>query len=131
MLKQKTIPSLIVLIFAVLVGCSSPSSAEFGLAGPSQAKSMIENEGAIMIDVREKSEYAAQHIVGTVLIPLGSLKSRLSELEQYKGKPIIMQCRSGARSARASAILVEAGFDDVFNLSGGIKGWVKAGLDTQ
>ena len=131
MLKQKTIPSLIVLIFAVLVGCSSPSSVEFGLAGPSQAKSMIENEGAIMIDVREKSEYAAQHIVGTVLIPLGSLKSRLSELEQYKGKPIIMQCRSGARSARASAILVEAGFDDVFNLSGGIKGWVKAGLDTQ
>ena len=59
MLKQKINPLFILFMFTMLVGCS-PSSAEFGVVSPTQAKSMIENDGAIMIDVREKSEYAIQ-----------------------------------------------------------------------
>jgi len=107
------------------------NTAEFGLVDPEQAKAMVANENAIIIDVREQSEWDTAHIEGAIFMPLGSVKSRLAELEQYKGQPIIMQCRSGKRSARASAILVEAGFDNVSNLTGGINAWVKVGLDTQ
>jgi rhodanese-related sulfurtransferase len=55
------------------------------------------------------------------LIPLGSLKDRMAELE--KTAPLVLVCRSGARSAQATVLLGKAGFDKVANLSGGMLRW--------
>jgi sulfur dioxygenase len=55
------------------------------------------------------------------LIPLGSLKDRIAELE--KTAPLVVVCRSGARSAQATVLLGKAGFDKVANLSGGMLRW--------
>ena len=55
------------------------------------------------------------------LIPLGSLKDRIAELE--KTAPMVVVCRSGARSAQATVLLGKAGFDKVANLSGGMLRW--------
>lgn len=85
-----------------------------------ELKSRIDNgEKPFIIDVREEPEYNEDNI-GGVLIPLGSLPHNLDELEEYKDEEVIVQCRSGARSATAKAFLEQNGFQNVRNLLGGI-----------
>jgi len=94
-----------------------------------QAQSLSQ-QGVLLLDVREESEYAALHAPQAKLIPLGDVSSRLNELEAYKDKPIVVVCRSGRRSAKAVAILKEAGFTQVSNVQGGMIAWEQAGLAT-
>jgi rhodanese-related sulfurtransferase len=86
------------------------------------------NEDAVVLDVREDSEWTAGHIPNAKHIPMSKLSARLNELEKLKGKPIIVSCRSGHRSARACAMLKKSGFENVHNLAGGIIAWEKANL---
>jgi len=81
-----------------------------------------EKEPVLLIDVREKFEKDLVDIGGD-LIPLGQLSDRLSEIESQKDQPVIIYCRSGARSAEACRILMSRGFKDVKNLKGGILKW--------
>ena len=76
-----------------------------------------------IIDVREPDEFNGPlgHIPGARLIPLGTLAERAGTLERQK--PVVLVCRSGARSAQATLILGKAGFDKVANLSGGMLRW--------
>lgn len=75
-----------------------------------------------VIDVREPFEYEAANI-GAILIPLGELPNRLSELEAYKDQEIVIHCRSGHRSASAVQFLTQNGFKNARNLKGGILAW--------
>jgi sulfur dioxygenase len=76
-----------------------------------------------VIDVRELDEFNGPlgHVPGAKLIPLGLLKDKAAELKT--SKPIVMVCRSGARSAQATVLLGKAGFEKVANLSGGMLRW--------
>ncbi len=76
-----------------------------------------------ILDVREPDEFTGPlgHIRGATLIPLGILVARTGELA--KDQPIVAVCRAGSRSAQATAILREAGFNDVANLAGGMLRW--------
>ena len=96
--------------------------------GPQEAVMLFNHEDALVLDVREPSEWVDGHIANSRHIPLGKLKDRLSELEKYKSKPIITVCRSGNRSARACGILKKAGFENPNNLAGGMQAWEQAGL---
>lgn len=82
--------------------------------------------GALIIDVREPDEWNAGHIPGARLIPLGELPHRLAELNPQR--EIVLVCRSGNRSARATALLQRAGFTRVANLAGGMIAWSRARL---
>jgi adenylyltransferase/sulfurtransferase len=84
---------------------------------------MDRNDSFILVDVREPHEYEICNIAGSKLIPLGSLQSRLSELD--KKKEIIMHCKGGMRSAKGVAILKNSGFSNVKNLKGGILAWAE------
>ena len=97
----------------------------------SEAVMKINREDAVVIDVREDSEVANGRIPNARHIPLGQLASRLGELEKHKGKPIIVACRSGHRSAGACGILTKNGFENVFNLSGGMIAWEQANLPVE
>ncbi len=88
----------------------------------------MQSQGALMIDVREPSEYAAGHAPGTQLIPLGQLERRLQELAAYKDKPVVLICRSGSRSGQAQELMAKAGFTQALNVEGGMNAWAKAGL---
>lgn len=72
----------------------------------------------LLLDVREPWEYEAAHIPGSVLIPLGQLQARMNELDP--NQEIVTVCHHGIRSQTALAILVQNGFQNVKNLSGGI-----------
>lgn len=96
---------------------------------PQQAVQLMSHEsGSIVLDVREDSEYQSGHIQDSIHIPLGSLASRVSELDKYKDKNVILGCRSGSRSGRACSILKKNGFTKVHNLRGGVMAWEKDSL---
>ena len=79
--------------------------------------------GAQIVDVREPDEFtgALGHIAGAKLIPLGSLLSNTEKIS--KEEPVVVVCRSGARSAQATVMLRGAGFSKVANLAGGMLRW--------
>jgi rhodanese-related sulfurtransferase len=93
-----------------------------------EATLLINREDALVLDVRETSEWSTGHIPNARHVALGQLSKHLSELEKFKDKPVIVCCASGNRSSNACGTLQRAGFARVFNLSGGIGAWTGAGL---
>ncbi|HXD69387.1 MAG TPA: rhodanese-like domain-containing protein [Gaiellales bacterium] len=91
---------------------------------PAQAGAALE-EGALAVDVREPEEWQAGHVDGSLWIPLGELQSRAGELP--RDRPLVIVCRSGARSGYAADALVAAGYD-ASNLAGGLHAWAAAAL---
>jgi rhodanese-related sulfurtransferase len=91
---------------------------------PRAGQAMLDG-GATLLDVRHPEEWDAGHAPGAVLIPLNQLGDRHTELPS--GRSIVVICRSGARSARATEALVGAGYEAV-NLAGGMRAWVAEGL---
>jgi sulfur-carrier protein adenylyltransferase/sulfurtransferase len=78
-----------------------------------------------ILDVREPQEYQICRIPGSVLIPLGQVGARVQEIAAAaEGRPIVVQCKMGARSAKATQLLRERGLDRAQNLKGGILAWI-------
>lgn len=92
--------------------------------GPAEAEELIE-QGAMLLDVRELSEWDAGHAPVATHVPLGDLAEQIEDLPD--DRRIVVVCRSGGRSARATAFLVGSGRDAV-NLEGGMQAWAAAGL---
>lgn len=85
----------------------------FGL-GPGVNYAELVKNGAIILDVRSKAEFAGGHIKGSVNISVDTLRNNLSKLKN-KNKPVITCCASGMRSASAKGILTANGFTQVYN----------------
>ncbi|MGE5135092.1 MAG: rhodanese-like domain-containing protein [Gemmatimonadota bacterium] len=92
--------------------------------GPVQAQELM-SQGAILLDVRENAEWQAGHAPRARHIPLSRLPGRLRDLPPQR--TVVTVCRSGARSARAAALLAREG-REVVNLTGGMHAWARAGL---
>jgi len=84
-----------------------------------------QEENLLVLDVRTLGEWDEGHIKGAKHIPIADLGQRLEELTNFKGTKIAVICRSGTRSAKASAFLVEQGFTDIQNIPGGMMEWEK------
>ena len=82
-------------------------------------------KGAHLIDVRTEAEVAQGVIGGAVHIPLHLLPLRAGGVPQ--DKPVVIYCRSGARSAQACAFMAAQGFENMHNLAGGILSWARSG----
>ncbi len=95
---------------------------------PAEATLLMNREDALVLDVRETAEWSSGHITGARHITLGQLEKRMSELEKFKDKPIIVICASGNRSSSACGQLKKSGFAKVFSLAGGIGSWRDASL---
>ena len=91
---------------------------------PLQLKKRLEDgEDIRLLDVREPYEYEEGHIENSVLIPVGELTERMEEIDEWKDETIVAYCRTGQRSAMAQQLLQSNGFEEVFNLDGGIEAW--------
>ncbi|MGR9087041.1 MAG: rhodanese-like domain-containing protein [Gammaproteobacteria bacterium] len=85
-------------------------------------KEKILSSGTLfLLDVREPYEFEFAKIANSVLIPLGQIPERITELDP--SREIVVICHHGVRSQQAAHYLVQSGFDDVANLSGGIDAW--------
>ena len=79
-----------------------------------------------VIDVRQPAEIAAGTVPNAEAMPMHTIPLRMGELN--KDEKLVLVCRSGARSAQACAFLQQQGFDEVYNLRGGMMGWAGSGL---
>lgn len=82
-----------------------------------------------VVDVREPWEYKQGHVPGAILMPLGQLASRLSELDPEH--PVAVICASGNRSQSAAALFGQKGFKTVYNVVGGTGAWMRSGLEVE
>ncbi|HET7650952.1 MAG TPA: rhodanese-like domain-containing protein [Gammaproteobacteria bacterium] len=111
---------LIVILF--IADSVARSLRKFRDASPAQAVLLI-NKGAAVIDIRAAQEFGAGHIIGARNIPAAELDGRLPELEKFREQPVVICCQSGQTSQSRAALLTKAGFQQVYNLKGGIRAW--------
>jgi rhodanese-related sulfurtransferase len=88
-----------------------------------------DRSGPLLVDVRERDEFAAQRAVGAVLLPISEFVARHGELP--RDRPLLVICQSGSRSASATMFLLQNGWSDVRNVEGGTQAWALAGLPTR
>ncbi|MHB1512223.1 MAG: rhodanese-like domain-containing protein [Acidiferrobacter sp.] len=121
----------LVIVGGLLAAGSALDGGSGGQKVTSQeAVQILNRKAAVIVDVREPQEFTSGHIARAINIPLGQMAARSQELKKYKEKPVILCCASGARSARAAALLRKEGFTDVRNLAGGMSAWRGANLPT-
>jgi rhodanese-related sulfurtransferase len=99
--------------------------------GVADAVMMINRKDAAIIDVREPSEFKAGHIPNARNIPAAQVKERSKELEKLKGKPILLVCQTGTRSAQTYGELTALGFAEVAGLAGGMGAWQQANMPVE
>ncbi len=86
-------------------------------------KALDDKQDLVLLDVREPHELEICKLQYTLHIPIGEMRFRFDELDQYKDKTIIVYCRSGRRSNMAAQFMQESGFSNVKNLKGGVLAW--------
>lgn len=96
--------------------------------GVGDATLMINRQNAVVLDVRSPAEFAAGHIADAINVPADKIAERAGELEKLKGRPVIVTCQSGMRSGSGCSALRKLGFEQVFNLTGGVGAWQQAGM---
>jgi adenylyltransferase/sulfurtransferase len=98
-----------------------PGVSENEIEAPALKAKMDRGEPFVLVDVREPHEFQIGRIPGSILIPLGEVPKRVSELNT--ADEIVVHCKSGMRSAKAADFLRQSGFKKVKNLKGGILAW--------
>jgi len=97
--------------------------------GPAELKALLDQGEALVVDVREPEEFAAEHIAGAVNLPLSSFDP--ARLPAADGKTVILQCAGGKRSGMALDRCAEAQAAIDTHLAGGLGAWKSAGLPVE
>lgn len=105
---------------------SEESASGINEIDAAEAAALINQKGTVVFDVRTTAEYAAGRIPRATHVPLRQLPQRVEALNKYKNRPVVVSCRTGRRSASACAYLTENGFEEVYNLKGGLRAWARA-----
>jgi sulfur-carrier protein adenylyltransferase/sulfurtransferase len=95
------------------------------------ARDRIESGEPVVVDIREQDEWDEGHIPGAVHVPRGHLESRIERLAPDPGRPVVVYCSAGNRSAFAAKTLAELGYEDVVSLAGGFTDWKRNGFPVQ
>lgn len=88
-----------------------------------QLVNLVNRDKAVVLDVRDASEYSAGHITDAINIPYSALQSRIGELEKYKERPVVVVCKMGQHAGSMGTMLKKAGFSNVSRLKGGLSAW--------
>jgi rhodanese-related sulfurtransferase len=120
--------AFVVVLALVIKAEFEHQSGKANQMDPTAAIRLMNNDEAIVLDVREATDFNNGHIKNAKNIPFTSLKSQLDSLIKDKNRPVLAYCRSGNVSGKACRILKNSGFSNVHNLSGGILNWQEANL---
>ncbi len=124
---------LMVLAGLLVAACDDGQVQGAGLASVEEAHQVLlqgkQHEPFLFLDVRTPQEYAAGHVPGAKNIPLQVLANHLDEIPR-SGK-VFVYCESGARSTKATRVLVDAGFDNIINMKASMRGWRAAGFEIE
>lgn len=119
---MKKLKWMIAAVLLLLAACGTETDTEKGyLTIDIDQVQQLQDDGAIVLDVREVEEFAEGHIIGALNAPLSELKTG-NFFDLAKDESYVVICRSGNRSKEASGILVDEGYD-VVNVSEGMASW--------
>ena len=93
-------------------------------------KAGLERGEVALVDVREPVEHAGERIAGATLMPLGQFIAQRAR-DVANGRTLVLHCKSGGRSAKASRAMLDAGTESITHLAGGIDAWKAAGLPVE
>jgi rhodanese-related sulfurtransferase len=96
----------------------------FANVNPAELTQLVNHKNAVVIDTRPASDFANGHIVNAINMPLSDLTSGNKSIDHLKDKTVIAYCVSGMSSKSACKHLTKSGIENVFNLTGGINGWI-------
>ena len=97
-------------------------------AVPAMQAVRLMNQGALVLDLRGKELFDSGHIGDARNVPAAQLESQAESLKKWRDKTVITYCDSGRDGAQAVRTLAKLGFTKVFNLEGGLNGWLKDNL---
>ena len=115
--------ALVVVIYLLLQDLIESSFNQFDSLSPMLVVAKMNSTEAVIVDVRDPHEYIKGHIENSRNLPLNKFSETVNSLEQYKKQTIIVACQTGTRSATACKTLTKAGFEQVFNIVGGMQSW--------
>ena len=121
---MKRIFPLIFAMLLVLTGCGGTAEENtYQQITQEEAKNMMDTQEAIVLDVREQDEFDAGHIPGAVLLPVGTItKDSAAAVIPELDSVVLVYCRSGNRSKKASQARVDLGYTGIYEF-GGINTW--------
>ncbi len=91
------------------------------ITSPQLKARLDQGDSLLLLDVREPDEISISHLDGILAIPIGEVTARMAEVP--RDREIVVICRAGGRSAQVAEILLAHGYEQVWNLSGGMKSW--------
>jgi rhodanese-related sulfurtransferase len=115
--------ALLVVSYLLLQDLIENSFNKFEGLSPLLAVTKMNSADTVIVDVREPHEYVKGHIENSKNIPLDKVSAQLGTLDKHKSQPVIIVCQTGTRSIPACKTLIKAGFEHVFNITGGMQSW--------
>jgi len=121
---MRTFLALLALIAVSVSLCFAAGSTNIT---STEARALLaKNRQVLLLDVRTPEEFRQARLRGALLIPLGELQKRVSEIP--RGRPLLVYCAVGARSSTAAAILASKGYREIYHMSDGLVGWYRQGF---
>ena len=117
--------SLFIALLAVVVWVEKKGSPNS--LSTTEATSMMNNESAVVLDIRPAAEFKTGHITNAINIPATKLKDQMKTLENHKSNPIILVCKTGMTSGASAKELQKEGYN-VYKMQGGIAEWQGSNL---
>jgi len=114
-----------VLVTVLLISFNSGSTKAIG---NQQVTTLLNREKAVVVDIRTKKDFSKGHLLGSVNIPLASIKDSQKELEKYQNHPIILVDANGLQTSSAAQQIKKMGIENLSRMQGGIQSWTNDNL---
>ena len=117
-----------ILLFLIVAFVINEGKRGGAAISPTNLVTLVNREGAVIVDIRDGKEFGNGHIAGAVSMPFSSFDSRLEELESFKDKPIVLVCKIGQHAGTIGRRLKARGYENVRRLAGGMGEWTASNL---
>jgi rhodanese-related sulfurtransferase len=116
---------------AMLVWPAVSAGGRAGSLDTAQTVQLMNRDKAVVVDVRDATEFAAGHVIGAKNLPLADLEAKLPGAVKNKASPLIFVCANGATANRGVVIAKKLGYENAHSLTGGMGAWRAASLPVE
>jgi rhodanese-related sulfurtransferase len=120
--------AVVVLLLLIIQAEMGNQISGVGLVSHQEATLMLNRQEAVLVDLRDETQFKAGHIANAIPLPRSSLEKRINKLQKYKNKIIILYCETGKEASSSGSFLRKAGYEKVRVLKGGVQAWQAANL---